>query len=230
MIAAMARTARASRGGVCYHVLNRGNGQAEVFHDQGDFGAFVGMVAEACERVRMSVLAYCVMPTHFHFCLRPLGNGDLGRWMQWLMTAHVRRYHKHHGTSGHVWQGRYKAFPIQEDGHLLAVLRYVERNPLRAGLVAQAQDWPWSSLRWWGRSDSPSFLAEGPVAKPQGWIDRVNRPQSEAEEKALRLCIQRNRPFGTDSWVALTAADLGLESSVRPRGRPKKGVGKKGTF
>jgi len=82
----------------------------------------------------MRVLAYCLMPNHFHLALWPQADGDLSRWMQWVLTAHVRRYHRHYGSSGHVWQGRFKAFPIQADGHLLTVLRYIERNPVRAGL------------------------------------------------------------------------------------------------
>jgi putative transposase len=81
--------------------------------------------------------------------LWPHGDGDLGRWMQWLLTTHVHGYRAAHHSSGHVWQGRFKAFAIEEDHHLLTVLRYVERNPLRAGLVERAEDWPWSSLRAW---------------------------------------------------------------------------------
>ena len=73
------------------------------------------------------------MPNHFHLLMRPQADGDLGRWVQWLLMAHARRYHRHYGTSGHVWQGRFKAFIIEDDDHLRTVLRYVERNPLRAG-------------------------------------------------------------------------------------------------
>ena len=124
----MPRTARASQGNWCYHVLNRGNGRAEVFHKPEDYDAFVALFEPACERLRMRILGYCLMPNHFHLVLWPYGDGDLGRWMQWLMTSHVRRYHRHYGGSGHVWQGRFKAFPIQEDEHLLGVLRYAERR------------------------------------------------------------------------------------------------------
>src|SRR6266511_1948634 len=143
----MPRTARASAGGYCYHILNRGNGRAAVFHKDEDYRAFVRLIAEAFRRRPMRVLAYCLMPNHFHLALWPFGDGDLSTWMQWLLTAHVRRYHRHYHSSGLVWQGRFKAFPIQEDAHLLSVLRYIERNPLRAGLVARAEDWGWSSLR-----------------------------------------------------------------------------------
>ena len=143
----MPRTARASLGNWCYHVLNRGNGRAEVFHKPEDYAAFIDLFAPACERIPMRILGWCLMPNHFHLVLWPRKDGDLGRWMQWLLTSHVRRYHKHYRSSGHVWQGRFKAFPIQQDEHFLTVLRYAERNALRAGLAPSAHDWPWGSLR-----------------------------------------------------------------------------------
>ena len=106
----------------------------EVFHKNEDYVAFLDLVEEAGERLPMRVLAWCLIPNHFHLVLWPHGDGDLSRWMQWLLTSHVRRYHRHYHSSGHVWQGRFKAFPIEEDEHLWTVLRYVERNALRANL------------------------------------------------------------------------------------------------
>src|SRR3954471_17776082 len=140
----MPRTARASVGGMFYHALNRGNRREAVFHKPDDYDAFVAAIGDACRRLPTALVGYCLMPNHFHLVLRPRGDGDLGRWMQWLLTAHARRYHRHYGTSGHVWQGRLQAFPIQVDDHLATVLRYVERNALRAELVTRAEDWSWS--------------------------------------------------------------------------------------
>ena len=100
----------------------------------------------AGERTGTRLIAYCLMPNHFHLTLWPERDDEVSDYMMWLLTAHVRRYHKHYQSSGHVWQGRFRSFPIQEDDHLLAVLRYTERNALRAGLVQRAEDWPWSSL------------------------------------------------------------------------------------
>jgi putative transposase len=114
----MARTARASVGGVCYHVLNRGNARGGVFHKKEDYAAFLDLMEEASARLPMRSLAWCLIPSHFHLVLWPHGDGDLSRWMQWLMTSHVRRYHRHYHSSGHVCQGRFKAFPIEEDEHL----------------------------------------------------------------------------------------------------------------
>jgi len=217
----MPRTARASRANWCYHVLNRGNGRAEVFHKDEDFEAFVRLFEPACERLPMRLVAWCLMPNHFHLVLWPHADGDLGRWMQWLLTSHVRRYHRHYGGSGHVWQGRFKAFPIQRDEHFLAVLRYVERNPFRARLVERAEDWRWSSLRLRAADAECSWLAPSPVALPRDWRAAVNRIQSEAELAAIRRSIARGTPFGAESWVKIAAKRLGLQSTLNPRGRPK---------
>ena len=132
------------------------------------------------------------MPNHFHLVLWPQKDGDLSAFMGWLLTAHVRRYHQHYHSSGHVYQGRFRSFPIQEDDHLLTVLRYSERNPVRAGLVQRAQDWLWSSAGppW---AEGP-VLDPGPVPRPKGWLEWVNTPQTEAEVDSLRACIRRRRP------------------------------------
>jgi putative transposase len=220
----MPRTARASVGGVCYHVLNRGNARRDVFLKDGDYRAFLKATAHAGEQVPMRVLAYCLMPNHFHLVVWPHADGDLSRWMHWLSNAHVRRYHQHYHTSGHVWQGRFKAFPIEQDDHLLTVLRYVERNALRAGLVDRAERWPWSSL---GAGLCPVVpLDPGPLHRPADWTDWVNAPMTEAEVEAVRVCARRGRPYGADGWAAATAAELGLEATLRPRGRPRA-IGKR---
>lgn len=217
----MPRTARAAVRNVCYHVLNRGNGRAAVFHKAGDFAAFVELLPRASQRVPMRLLGWCLMPNHFHLVLWPRGDGDLGRWMQWLLTAHVRRHHRHYGGSGHVWQGRFKAFPIQQDEHLLRVLRYVERNPLRAGLVERAEAWRWSSLRYRRADGAGQMLDAPPVSLSREWLAWVNGIETEAELAAMRNSLVRGAPYGSQRWVRRTATRLGLESSLRPRGRPR---------
>jgi putative transposase len=220
----MPRTARASVGGFCYHVINRGNAQAEVFHKDGDYAAFLKLLGEAGQRVEMRLLGYCLMPNHFHLVVWPRGDADLGRYMQWLLTSHVRRYHRHYGTSGHVWQGRYKAFPIQQDHHLLVVLRYVERNPVRApGIpVRNARRWPWSSIGQPRPDVAYPALDADPVRRGDDWLDWVNQPQTEAELAELRRSVERGCPFGTPTWQRKTARELDLEFTLRPRGRPPK--------
>jgi putative transposase len=217
----MPRTARADEGGLVYHVLNRGNGRATVFLDDEDYASFVELIGKACERLPMRVPGFCLMPTHFHLALRPHKDGDLGRWMQWLMTSHVRRFHRKYGGSGHVWQGRFKAFPVAGDEHLLTVLRYMERTPLREGLVDDAKAWPWSSLTLLPARKRPVWLVDDAAPRHAGWTRLVNRPQTAAEEEAVLRSIVRGAPFGPDAWTKRVVKRLGLEHTLRPRGRPR---------
>jgi putative transposase len=136
--------------------------------------------------------------------------------MQWLMTSHVRRYHRHYQSHGHVWQGRFKSFPIQQDGHLLTAIRYALRNPVRAGLVEHATDWPWSSLRFQEFSDPL------PIETPTDWLQWIDQPLFDHELTILRTCVNRQQPFGAGDWRTMIAAKLGLESTLRRRGRPAK--------
>jgi putative transposase len=207
-------------GGYCYHVIDRGNRRAEVFHHEGDYHAFVRLLRQACARVPLRVLAYCLMPNHFHLVVWPVADGHLARWMDWLLTTHVRRYHRQYGTSGHVWQGRFRAFPIEQDMHLLTVLRYVERNGLRANLAARAEDWPWSSLAEWVNPPALPWLDPGPVGRGTDWVPWVNEPHTEAELVRLRRSVQRGTPYGSTTWTQAAAAALGLQFTLRPRGRP----------
>ena len=222
----MPRTARASVGGICYHVINRGNARQQVFHKDGDYLAFLNAMAHASIEVPMRVLAYCLLPNHFHLALWPHHDGDLSRWMHWLLNTHVRRYHKHQGSSGHLWQGRFRAFPIQQDEHLLTVLRYIERNAVRAKLARRAETWPWSSARWWVPGEPwPAYLDAGPVARGKDWLERVNQALTAGELEELRRAVNRGTPYGGLRWQSKVAAQLGLESSLRPRGRPRKNAG-----
>lgn len=217
----MPRIARGLVDGHIYHVLNRGNGGQEIFHKEQDYKSFVDLMIEAKERFAVKLYAYCLMPNHFHLVLEPVQAKELIKWMQWLMTAHVRRYHRHYSTHGHVWQGRYKSFLIQQDKHLITVLRYVEGNPIRAGLVNQAGDWPWSSHK--ERVDTKSHLVdEVPVPLPDKWYDYVNHPLTGHELEKIRRSVIRQSPYGTPAWQFDVASKLGIESTLRPRGRPRK--------
>jgi REP-associated tyrosine transposase len=142
--------------------------------------------------------------------------------MQWLLTNHVRRHHRRYGTSGRIWQGRYKSFPIQHDRHLLLALRYVERNPLRAGLVHRAEEWRWSSLHDRATSEA-LLLTEPPVARLVDWSNFINDPGAASELESLRTSARKGRPFGDPVWIDLTVARLALQSTLRSRGRPRQG-------
>lgn len=211
----MPRTARASIGGICYHVINRGNARARVFHHDNDYARFLNQFARVQNSISMRLVGRCIMPNHFHFVLWPHQDGDLGRFMHRWMTRHVQSHRRRYDTFVHIWQGRFKGFPIQHDEHLLAVLRYVERNALRANLADRAEAWPWSSLR----ADEKELPLESPLDRPTDWVEWVNRPQGETELNALRASVNRERPFGDDAWVRTTAQNLSLESSLKPAGR-----------
>ncbi|MFQ5867696.1 MAG: transposase [bacterium] len=222
----MPRIARGLVDGFVYHVLNRGNGGLEVFHKDRDYEAFIDLMREAKARYAVKIFAYCLMPNHFHMVVVPIQAEELNKGMQWLMTSHVRRYHRHYGTSGHIWQGRFKSFIIQEDNHLLAVLRYVEGNPVRAGLVNSAKDWSWSSHRGAIGERSHLLVDEIPIELPQDWNRYVDEPLTEKDLEGLRQSVNRQSPYGTSMWQIQVSKELGLESTLRPRGRPKKRVGK----
>jgi putative transposase len=219
----MPRIPRSAIDGECCHILNRGNGRQEVFHKEADYEAFHRAIAHACIEVPMPVLGYCLMPNHFHLVLQPATAADLSRWMHWLQNTHVRRYHHHYKGRGHIWQGRFKSFPVQSDEHLLTVLRYVERNPVRAKLVRKAERWMWSSARVWANpTERPAWLVDGPVPRPSDWLEQVNAAVTPADLESLRKSVNRGSPFGGKAWVESTARLHGLESTLRPRGRPKK--------
>jgi putative transposase len=223
----MPRTTRVAPGGTIFHVLNRSNAGGELFAEDADYIAFEKVIAETMERVPMRILGYCIMPNHWHLVLWPINDGDLGRFLQRLTTTHVRRWHLHRQTvgNGHLYQGTYKSFPIEDDDHLLTVLRYVERNPVRPTLASRAELWRWSSLwRWLHPSDGEDqpALSPWPIERPADWLARVNRALTKKELEAIRVSVLRGRPFGGDEWQKRTAHRLRLESTFRSRGRPRK--------
>jgi len=219
----MPRPPRADEAGGLYHALNRGNLRATIFHNDGDYLAFEKILAEGLDRYRVELYSYQLMPNHYHLVLRPLVDGEMSRFMKWVGGTHTMRYHAHHHTGGlgHVYQQRYKSFPIQADDHFLVVCRYVERNALRAGLVTAAEDWQWGSLWRWLKKPEPKLLSKWPLTRLPNWVQRVNEPLTDNELEAVRRCAHRGQPLGRARWVASLARRLNLESTLRPRGRPK---------
>jgi len=204
----------------------------QLFDHAGDYVAFEQVLAKAHEHVPMRLLSYCLMPNHWHLVVWPYGDGDLSAFLRWVTLTHTQRRHAHRSSvgGGHLYQGRFKSFLVEENEHFLTVCRYVERNALRAGLVRRAGEWRWCSL-WRRLQDDPGAgppLAPWPVPRPMGWVDWVNRPQSQKELEAVRLCVKRGQPFGSEMWQRSTAQRFGLGLTVRPRGRPRKKVS--GTF
>lgn len=221
----MPRTARIAPGGMIFHVLNRGVGRMRLFLKDADFEAFERNLLKTLESRPMRICAYCLLPNHWHLVLWPERDGDLGAFMQKLTITHVRNWqeNRHRVGYGHLYQGRYKSFPVESDDYFYQVVRYVERNALRANLVTRAEDWRWSSLwrRVHGTAEQRQLLSPWPLPRPRDWAERVNQPQTEAELEAIRQSLTRGQPYGNETWVSRTALQLGLESTLRPRGRPR---------
>lgn len=223
----MPRRPRHAPGGLVYHVLNRANRRGRIFHKDRDYEAFEAVLEAAAGRVPgMRVLGWCLMPNHWHLVLWPQKDGELAAFMRWLTITHTQRHHAHYHTAGqgHLYQGRFKSFPVQEDHHFLVLMRYVHANPLRAKLVERAEQWPWSTLarrierdeRW------KKVLTPWPAPRPRNWLQIVNAAQDEGERRAVHTSITRSRPLGSDAWTDKMVAKLGLEWTVHPRGRPRK--------
>ena len=220
----MPRRPRDATGNYVYHVLNRSVGRSAIFETDKDYSAFIGVIEEARSKAECRLLAFCVMPNHWHLVLWPKGDDDLSEYMRWMTVTHTQRYHSFHGTSGTgpLYQGRFKSFPVQPDDHFYTVCRYVERNALRAKLVRKAENWRWGSL--WQRLNPPGDVTLDcwPIQFPKQWTDWVNQPQTEAVVAAIQQSIKRGAPYGNDDWVRRTAKRLQLEKTLKPRGRPRR--------
>ncbi len=218
----MPRRLRHTLQGTVFHVLNRAVRRATLFHHDKDYQAFLSVLREGLPRSNVTVVAYCVMPNHWHFVVQCDRVADLSHLMHWVTGTHAQRWHAAHGTrgTGSLYQGRFMALPVQTERYFLRVCRYVERNPLRAGLVSKAEDWTWSSLSSGGRNSDMDWLSMWPIPKPEDWRDIVNGPESEAELEALRGMMRRGFPIGSPQWQRAVAPFCGL--SMRQIGRPRK--------
>jgi len=196
----------------------------QLFHKPDDYEAFERVLGEGMDRYPVELLTYCIMPNHWHMVVRPKTAEALGRWMGWVGVTHVRRHHEHYHRrgGGHLYQGRFKSFPVADDEYFLALCRYVEANPLRANLVEHAEQWQWSGL--WRRTHRKVglMLSPWPVARPTGWLEWVNASMPQEQLAGLRQCVQRGRPLGPPEWVHAVAARLGLGFTLRGPGRPRK--------
>jgi putative transposase len=227
----MGRLPRTIAEGLVYHALNRGNNRTDVFCDDEDRLAFLDALANTRDRYPFRLFGYCLMTNHFHLLLRPEVGQSISRILQSLTVTHTWRYHKRHQTSGHVWQGRFKSPVIQDDAHLLVVLRYIEANPVRAKIVKDPADYPWSSFpsHGLGRDDplvSPfpewDELGRTEAERRKRWRAKVVAAQNETELMTVRDSLRSGRPFGALEWTEHMAKRLKIELVPRPRGRPRK--------
>jgi putative transposase len=220
----MPRTARAIEANLIYHVLNRGNGRMRLFHKDEDFAAFEKILAEGLERYPVQLLTYCLMSNHWHLVVRPSTDSALSRLMGWIGVTHVRRHRAHYGDEGggHLYQGRFKSFPVQDDSHFLTLCRYVEANPFRAKLIERADHWRWSGLHARIHGNKPFAMEIWPLPQPRNWIQLVNQDLGAPILQQVRTSVIRGRPLGDTPWTQRMAKRLGLNFTLRDRGRPRK--------
>lgn len=167
MPADMARPRREVSGGQVYHALNRGVRRSLLFKTPCDYEGFKCLMDAAATRVPMRVLAYTLMPNHWHLVLWPEQDGAISAYLKWLAGTHACHFNLRYRHSGAVYQGRFRSVPVYDAVQLLRVLRYVESNPVRAGLVSRAELWRWSSAS----PSSDVVLTPSPVPRPPNWHD-----------------------------------------------------------
>ncbi len=222
----MPRLARVDLGNYVYHVINRAVGRLKIFESKEDYELFEELLADAKEETGMRILAYSIMPNHWHLVLYPRKAGDLGIFMHRLTNAHTRRVHVKTRTIGHgpLYQGRYKSFLIETDPNLLSVIKYVERNPVRAKLVRTCESWQWGSAwrRINGTVEEKNLLDPSPMPLPLGYRSWINTPEKKDDLKSLRTSVNKGVPYGRDRWVDTMVRTHHLESTRRSAGRPKK--------
>ena len=226
----MPRPLRPIDDGLVYHVINRGNNRQPVFHDEGDYLAFLKAIADLKERKPFRLYGYCLMGNHIHLLLRPR-ESSISRIVQSLLVSHTQRYHRFHRSSGHVWQGRFKSPVIQDDEHLLTVLRYIEANPLRAkmvragGRVSLEQFRPATATAEPIRCSisMPAYEALGGdrALRRRRWSAYVHQTPDEDELAAIRRSNETGLPYGERSWTDRLLTPLKLDLIIRPRGRPR---------
>jgi putative transposase len=218
----MPRTRRNVFAGTVYHVLNRGNDRARLFDNDSDYRGFLDLMEHTAVHVPMRVVGYDLMPNHIHFLLWPEDDDGISCYMHRLTGTHAlqRRFRDSTVGTGHVYQGRFKSFPLQTEAYYYTCLKYVEDNAHRAGLVARAEEWPWSSLH--ERLRGGEILCPGPLPLPENWSEIVNIGAGADELSEIRTCARTGRPYGDAEWVERAATRHGLEAQLRPRGRPRR--------
>lgn len=214
----MPRRLRFGLQGAAFHVMNRAVRRTILFEQDRDYDAFVTVLLESLARFAVQIISFQLMPNHWHFVVLCDWIEEISNWMHWLAGTHANRWNGAHGCrgSGAVYQGRFKAIPIQHGNSLIRVCRYVERNALRKGLVDAAENWDWSSLHSVRNNRDLIPLAEWPILRPENWLEIVNSEDIPHELDEFRQCIRRNHPIGEPEWQHAVAPFAGL--SMRSKG------------
>ena len=222
----MARQPRIDIGGEIYHVINRSNARWRIFKTGKDYQAVLDSLEEIKENFSLDIFSFCIMPNHWHFVVKPSQDGDMGRFFGKFTQKVTQRWHAAHHTigSGHLFQGRFKSFIVQEDAYFLQLMRYTEGNPLRAKLVDTAEDWQWSSLsvRLNNQDQAKILLAPWPIDVPQNYLKLANQPLPKSQLENIQHSVVRGKPLGQMEWTQKMINKYDLGHTVRPEGRPRK--------
>jgi putative transposase len=222
----MGRSPRISEGGFVYAVDCRGLGGKALFRNDDEFESFKGLIQESVEKLEPRVLAYCLQPKRWTAILVPRRDGDLSRWVGWLTSVHsMRRKAVSKGKAiGGLYERRFRSFPIQDNERLLEAIQFVESLG-KSKKSPSVEVYLWSSHHDRSQQKLPDWMASPPIAFPVDWLKRVQTKLSQDVSDRLENCMERGCPYGDAPWVQRTAARFKLESTLRPRGRPKKTVG-----
>lgn len=220
----MPRVPRVDVGGYTYHVLNRATARARIFHDNEDYQTFQNILFNAVHKFSIEIYSYCIMPNHWHIVFHTNEDGVLAKAMQWITVNHTQQWHSRYKTagSGHIYQGRYKSFIVASDSYLLRLCKYVERNPLTAKLVVNAEDWKWSSL-WIRIHGGHNILSVIPIDVPKDYLSWINKDDA-IEKNLIEISIKRSRPLGNEKWITEIVEKFKLEVTLRSRGGQRRGT------
>ena len=217
----MARLARFVQPGVPHHITQRGNRRQATFFSDHDYALYHDLVAEGCRSAGVACWAYCLMPNHVHLILVPEDEGGLRRALGEAHRRYTRAVNFREGWRGYLWQGRFASFPMDE-AHLLACVRYVELNPVRARLVERPEDWRWSSAaaHLAGHGDG-LFDAAPMLDRVTDWRALLDSGLDEAEHRAIQAHERIGRPLGASAWIERLERLSGRRLARRPAGRPR---------
>ena len=218
----MARLARVVAVGLPHHVTQRGNRRQQVFFGEQDYAAYSRLLAAGCRAADVAVWGYCLMPNHVHLILVPADPDGLRAALGEAHRRYTRHVNMREGWRGYLWQGRFASFPMDES-YLLACARYVELNPVRAGLVRRARDWKWSSARAHlaGRDDE-LVTVEPLLSLVPDWAAFLRVAVDDDAREAIRAAERTGRPLGSEGFTAQLERRLGRRlARDKPGPKPK---------
>ncbi len=219
----MTRILRVDHAGDIYHVMNRTVGKVQIFSTPNDYTLFIKLLYAAAKNFKVDVLAYSVMPNHWHLLLSPQVDGEMGRFMHWLSTTHTTRIRLITGTVGYgpIYKGRYKSFLIDSHNYLVRVIAYIERNSVRANLSSSPMDWRWCSawMRKKGNSEQRAFLKEIPKELSSYYNELIELDETEEDLNKLRNSVNRSTPLGDKDWVLKMVSEYNLEGTYNRKSR-----------